>query len=186
MSAVKLIPASGGGSVSLVPPNSTSGSDITFTLPSTSQSFGKILQVVQTVKSDTTSSSSDSFVDIAGLSADITPTSSSNKVLLMYSVYVSFSNALVAYINPVRGSTTLAQTSGSPTNKGTGILYTWGSGNSMLQMHYTFLDSPNTTSATTYKLQYRCHGSGTVYINRYAVSDDYYGTSTLTLMEVAA
>lgn len=147
---------------------------------------GKILQVVQTLKSDTSSSSSDSFVDISGLSAAITPTSSSNKILLIYNVYISMSNALVAYINPVRGSTTLAQPDGSPTNKGTSIMYTWGSGNSMLTMDYTFLDSPNTTSSTTYKLQYRCHGSGTIYVNRYNATDDYHGTSTLTLMEVAA
>ena len=39
MSAVKLIPASGGGSVSLVPPNSTSGSDVTITLPTVSQTL---------------------------------------------------------------------------------------------------------------------------------------------------
>jgi len=39
MSSIKLIPASGGGSVSLVPPNSTSGSDVTITLPTASQTL---------------------------------------------------------------------------------------------------------------------------------------------------
>ena len=39
MSAVKLIPTSGGGSVSLVPPTSTSGNDVTITLPSESQTL---------------------------------------------------------------------------------------------------------------------------------------------------
>ena len=56
MSAVKLIPASGGGSVSLAPPNSTSGADVTVTMPTASQGLGKILQVVQ--NSDTTSTGS--------------------------------------------------------------------------------------------------------------------------------
>ena len=46
MSSIKLIPASGGGSVSLVPPNSTSGSDVTITLPTTSQTLpiGPVLE----------------------------------------------------------------------------------------------------------------------------------------------
>tara|TARA_R100000458_G_scaffold24127_1_gene21695 strand:- start:1066 stop:1698 length:633 start_codon:yes stop_codon:yes gene_type:complete len=44
MSAVKLIPASGGGSVSLSPPNSTSGADVTLTLPSTSRTLGSVLE----------------------------------------------------------------------------------------------------------------------------------------------
>ena len=185
MSAVKLIPASGGGSVSLAPPNSTSGADVTFTLPSTSQSFGKLLQVIQTVKADISSSTTNSFVDLPGLSASITPSSSSSKILLSYSVYVSHANATVSFINPVRGSTTLAQPSGSSNDKGTTTIYTWGSGHMMFNHNYTFLDSPSTTSATTYKLQYRAYG-GVVYINRYANADNYYGQSSLTLMEVAA
>ena len=46
MSSIKLIPTSGGGSVSLVPPNSTSGSDVTITLPTTSQTLpvGPVLE----------------------------------------------------------------------------------------------------------------------------------------------
>tara|TARA_R100000152_G_scaffold16878_1_gene8424 strand:- start:213 stop:845 length:633 start_codon:yes stop_codon:yes gene_type:complete len=44
MSSIKLIPASGGGSVSLVPPNSTSGSDVTITLPSTSRTLGTVVE----------------------------------------------------------------------------------------------------------------------------------------------
>ena len=183
MSAVKLIPASGGGSVSLAPPNSTSGADITFTLPSTSQSFGKILQVLQSTKVDTASSSSDSFVD-TGLSQAITPSSTSSKILCMYSVYVSHSNSVVSYLNLVRGSTDIFMNTGSPSNEGTTVIYVPGN-NSMQQHVCQYLDSPNTTNSTTYKVQYRAHG-GTVYLNRYAGSDDYYGTSSFTLMEVAA
>ena len=46
MSSNKLIPASGGGSVSLVPPNSTSGNDVTITLPTETQTFsaGPVLE----------------------------------------------------------------------------------------------------------------------------------------------
>jgi hypothetical protein len=49
---------------------------------------GKVLQVVQTVKSDTFSSSSATFVDITGLSASITPSSASNKILVMVSLNI--------------------------------------------------------------------------------------------------
>ena len=182
MSAVKLIPASGGGSVSLAPPNSTSGADVTVTMPTASQGLGKILQVVQAVKVDTASSSTNSFVD-TGISQAITPISSSSKILCTYSVYMSHSSAVVSYINLVRGSTTIFQPSGSPTDEATTVRY-GGTGTVMLQHVCEFLDSPSTTNAITYKLQYRAHG-GTVYINRYT-SDNYHGTSSLTLMEVAA
>ena len=49
---------------------------------------GKVLQVVQVVKSDTFSSSSATLVDITGLSASITPSSSSNKILVMVSLSI--------------------------------------------------------------------------------------------------
>ena len=84
MSAIKLIPASGGGSVSLAPPNSTSGSDVTFTLPSASQSFGKIIQVVAT---NVTSTSSVSIANDGSLSdtpctVSITSTAANSKFLI--------------------------------------------------------------------------------------------------------
>ena len=51
----------------------------------------------------------------------------------------------------------------------------------------TFLDSPATTSATTYKIQIGADGTAaTLYVNRYYSSNNYHGISTLTLMEVAA
>ena len=83
MSAVKLIPASGGGSVSLAPPNSTSGADVTITMPTASQGLGKILQVVSTFKNDTFSTTSSSYVDVTGLSVAITPSATSSKILIL-------------------------------------------------------------------------------------------------------
>ena len=64
MSAVKLIPASGGGSVSLAPPNSTSGADVTITMPTASQGLGKILQVKTGTSLSGTSTTSTSSVEI--------------------------------------------------------------------------------------------------------------------------
>jgi hypothetical protein len=59
---------------------------------------GKVLQVVQTVKSDTFSSSSATFVDITGLSASITPSSASNKILVMVSLNIGSNDELLPYL----------------------------------------------------------------------------------------
>ena len=50
----------------------------------------------------------------------------------------------------------------------------------------TFLDTPNTTSATTYKLQVRSPSGNTFYINEREGNSDYRTISTITVMEVAA
>jgi hypothetical protein len=54
----------------------------------------------------------------------------------------------------------------------------------MLTPSFNFLDSPATTSATTYKIQVKTN-SGTVYLNR-RLSTDTASTSTITVMEIAA
>ena len=50
---------------------------------------------------------------------------------------------------------------------------------------WEFLDSPNTTNATTYGIQWRVH-SGTTYLNRTWDSGWFHGTSAITVMEIAA
>jgi len=52
----------------------------------------------------------------------------------------------------------------------------------------SFLDSPATTSSTTYKLQIACQSSGTFYLNRSARNgvNDSVCSSTITVMEIAA
>ena len=53
----------------------------------------------------------------------------------------------------------------------------------------TFLDSPSTTSAVTYKIQARTQGNGTLYVNRSSGDSDSVTsgrfTSTITVMEVS-
>ena len=182
MSAIKLIPSSGGGSVSLAPPNSTSGADITVTMPTASRGLGKILQVVQHHKNDTASTSSNTFVD-TGISAAITPSSTSSKILVTYDVYISHTQSEVSFINLVRGSTTIAQPSASQNYPATTLQYI---GALVMGQHsMSYLDSPSTTSEVTYKLQYRIDAN-TAYLNRYSGNDNYHGVSHLTLMEVAA
>ena len=151
-------------------------------------SAGKILQVVQTVKTDTFSYNATAFTDITGLSAAITPSSSSNKVLVDCRLYLSAGTGggtSAAKLNFVRGSTNIGQPSGSTSHMAT--FYSWGSNNYMEAHSMNFLDSPATTSATTYKIQIGADGTAaTLYVNRYYSSNNYHGISTLTLMEVAA
>tara|TARA_B100001250_G_scaffold253906_1_gene218427 strand:+ start:1850 stop:2344 length:495 start_codon:yes stop_codon:yes gene_type:complete len=143
---------------------------------------GSVLQVLQNVKLDTASTNSTSFVD-TGLSQAITPSSSSNKILCTANIYTS-SPTHVIFFNLVRGSTNIFQPSGSATNSASTIL--WVNSNFLIRHTTQFLDSPNTTSATTYKVQYAIDNSSySVFINRNSGSDDYYGTSSLTLMEIA-
>ena len=145
-------------------------------------SAGHILQVVSTTKSDTGSTSSTSFVD-TGISAAITPISSSNKILISYDVYLSHTQSEVSFVNLLRGSTNIAQPSGSANYPATTLQYI---GALVMGRHnMTYLDSPSTTSETTYKLQYRTDAN-TAYLNRYSGNDNYHGISHLTLMEVAA
>ena len=157
-------------------------------LGSTTGKNGPILQVIQAVKTDTASFNATAFADISGLSVSITPSSSSNKVLVDCRLYLSAGTSAgtsAAKLNFVRGSTTIAQPSGSTSHMAT--FYSWGSNNYMEPHAMNFLDSPSTTSATTYKIQIGADGTAApILVNRYYSSDNYRGISTLTLMEIAA
>jgi len=206
MSQIKLL-HSGGNGVSIVAPDSNPASDRTLKLPSdgdgtiltTNSSVGKILQVVQTVKTDASSFSSsntNTFVDWTGLSLSITPTSSSSKVLVSFTVSIGPAGGGTVHVNLVRDSTNIAVgDSGGGNRLSSTILHRPASSPYSLNiapLSYTYLDSPNTTSATTYKLQGTLGASYsyTYYINRSASdSNESYGgrvTSTITAMEVAA
>ena len=198
MSAIKLIPASGGGSVSLAPPNSTSGADVTFTLPSTSQSFGKILQVVQTVKTDTASLTAvySSPADW-GLSCSITPASTSSKILVTCNMILGGTSMYGLYTYLVRDSTQLMLgDSAGNRPRVTKNITDYHDGNveyyKSVDVDISYLDSPSTTSSVTYKVQGAVWGgSETVYLNRNGIDAnnsefDGRSASTITLMEVAA
>jgi len=156
---------------------------------------GKILQVVQGTKTDTASLGS-GFAD-TGLTASITPASTSNKVLVMCQITATAQNSggssIEAYLRLLRGSTAISQgdSASSRTLVTTGIGGARGSddsGNGSI----IFLDSPSTTSETTYKIQGadRDLGGGTFYLNRGINDGDSSnksrGTSNIILMEVSA
>ena len=160
---------------------------------------GKVLQVVQTLKNDTasiTSSNTNNFVDISGMSLSITPTATSSKILVYFTLCLG-GNAGSFHIRLVRGSTNIGIGDGNAIGNRlqSTILYRpMGSPyeHACDAVSNTVLDTPSTTSATTYKLQGSAGAtySSTWYFNRtYSDSNnDYEGrvVSSITAMEVAA
>ncbi len=173
------------GSVTLDAANTSS--NFTLTIPAqtatvlTNKSAGTVLQVVQSTYSTLTSIASASFTD-TGLTASITPTSSSSKILVIVTQPVNFSRvstALNGYYQLVRGSTAVF-------NGGRSFgLYVNSSSdmdNSQI-LSIAYLDSPATTSSTTYKTQARL--STTANSANAAFQNDS-SVASIILMEISA
>jgi hypothetical protein len=167
---------------------STSGANVTIagTLTTAAQSIakaslptGSVLQVVNAYTSTGTTTTSGTQVDTA-LSATITPTSASSKILVLMNGngYVSRSSTAIAfgdmYFYIVRGATTLAS-GRSAINFG---VQTW-TDLFPAQSCYVYLDSPSTTSATTYKMQISTS-------NSLSLTVPFQSFLTMTLLEIAA
>lgn len=155
---------------------------------------GKIGQVVQTVKTDTASFTSQTFTDVSGMSVNITPSLSSSKILIMVD-YQMGNNADSGHsIRLVRDSTPIYiadaasnRIRASSINTSVDVQGIYG----MSNLHKTFLDSPSSTSQITYKVQTRIGNSGTIYINRTSADRDTANydaraASSITVMEVLA
>jgi hypothetical protein len=151
---------------------------------------GKVLQVVSTIKTDTFSTASTSLTDITGLSLTITPAAATSEVFLLCTFgQIDASTSAVLSIAGLRGSTVigLGDSAGSRTRVGGSVILPDGH-RSQAEV-WSFLDSPNTTSATTYKMQFRTSG-GTGYVNRSSLDVDAASTDravcTLTAFEIGA
>ena len=151
--------------------------------------FGVVLQVVQTVKTDTFSTASTSYTDVTGISVSITPSSTSSKVLVMLEANSSTTGGNNAMFRLKRDSTTLSVGDAAGSRSQAAYQQRINDTNAALNGSITLLDSPSTTSSTTYQLQTKVQG-GTVDINRTAANTDgvaYARTiCTITAMEVAA
>jgi hypothetical protein len=150
---------------------------------------GAILQVVQGFIGYTWSTTSTTAVDVPGLSAVITPSSVNSKILVSAQTCISRdSGTNDAVVNLIRGDGTLI---GNSTSGGsfTGIFGQAAGQNTIYQAQpcfTTFLDSPNTTSPVSYKVQLRNVAAGTAFIGRRAFATDFTSPSNVTLMEVAS
>ena len=156
----------------------------------TGLSAGKVLQVVQATKTDIASSTSTTFVT-TGLEASITPSSTSNKVLVTISASHSQKPDMALALQLNRDSTAifLGDTAGSRTRASVGTNYQDISGNTHNSV-INYLDSPSTTSATTYKLMWATKGAGTlgIFLNMSAADTDAANhersASSIILMEI--
>ena len=146
---------------------------------------GMILQVVSAAKTDTFSTASTSPEDVTGLSVTITPSSATSKVLVLVNAFfgtANFGGSTAINGRLVRDSTTIAGGGGDYFFQ-TSILEE-GDAEQPHCHSLSFLDSPATTSATTYKVQLAAGSASTAYINR-TRDVSASSTSTITVMEIA-
>jgi hypothetical protein len=148
---------------------------------------GGIVQCVQEVLTSTVTVTSTSFTDV-GLSATITPRSNSNKILVIADISSSGANGNYILFQLVRGSTNIYLGTDSKTYVASKAFYPFApntdDGSAVGNTNMFFLDSPATTSPTTYKVQVRVT-SNTGTINGRDDNDTCLASS-LTLMEVSA
>ena len=154
---------------------------------------GGIIQTKSVTKTDTFQTTSSSFTDITGLSVSITPTNSSNKILILINLTGDGrAGQARANFRLMRDSTAICigDSAGNRPRSTFGI-YDPTDTHSADNASMTFLDSPATTSAVTYKMQIQNgNASGdNVSVNRaYSWSDNSAHpatTSTITVMEVS-
>ena len=157
-------------------------------IPKAALPTGSVLQVVSTTKTDTFSTSSTSYVDITGLSVSITPSSATSKIYVVLSISGSESAGWGYQL--VRGSTAICigDSGGGSRRQASGGMSVRDT-NGVNNGSVSYLDSPATTSSTTYKVQMYVPSS-TGYINRtFGDVDAAYtirSASTITVMEIAA
>ena len=156
---------------------------------------GQIVKQIQsTLATNAFTTNSTSMIDITGMSVSITPTSSSNKVLV--SLTMNFSKSVAGYGNAFQ-----ITRNGTPVGIGTlgttapnyGFAANIPSANGMYSVNFVFLDSPSSTSALTYKVQVRVEsGGGTFSLNNNpgylnGGTDVYHAAyaSSITAQEIA-
>lgn len=158
---------------------------------------GTVIQTVQTVKTDTFTSTSSTPVDVTGLAVNIIPKFSNSQILINY--HISFSGSGHSDLYLVRrlgGSDTFiarGDQRGSSRSRSTSHAYFTTSYNTTYTAYdhgMTFIDTPSTTSSVTYKIMYACPATGqTGCINYvYSESDALWATttiSTITVQEIA-
>ena len=152
---------------------------------------GKVLQVVSTNKTDTFTMSSTTFSDITGLSVSITPSSASNKVLIIASLGIlgTDTNFKHGFFRMLRDSTNISipASAGNRTICNFAVMTIYSDSN--FSGGYHIFDTPNTTSAITYKIQCASESGTTLTINRTGndanLADEGRGTCTITAIEIA-
>jgi hypothetical protein len=152
---------------------------------------GKVLQVLNTMKLDTFSSSSTTAVDVTGLSVTITPSSATSKVMVFVTVSGTGQSANnIPMFRLLRDSTNLIVPSSSGSRSaGFGSMYA-AEVSTINTTTINYLDSPASTSALVYKVQGFAAGSGSFVVNRASTDTDVSAyprtASSITVMEIGA
>lgn len=167
------------------------GSNVSIASGNVLQAPGHVLQVQSmTVTTSATTAAGTTFTD-TGLTINITPSSTSSKIYVMSHVSLSASQDYRYALRLVRGSTNISIAT-SAGNRSIATVAHQGNGANMIDQTFPifFLDSPATTSETTYKIQAACEqAGGTWYLNRGGLATDnstvYATTSSISVMEIA-
>ena len=152
---------------------------------------GKLAQIVSTTLTTAFSASvNNSFSAVTGLTASITPSSTSNKVMVFVTIVVSSSSGNFVNAQLTRGGTAIGiATSAGSRSAGSSSVYP-ALGYGTYQLAFNFLDSPSTTSATTYGVQIGNPNNTTLNVNSSGSDEDISGRtrtiSTITVMEISA
>ena len=197
MSSLKLL-HSGGNGVIISAPSSNPASNRTITVPgnadgemltTTNPKTGNILQVVHTKKTDALTTTSQTYVDL--MTATITPSASSNKILIRYGVNGGTNGDVNhVYVTIYRDSTDIGQAdAASNRSRASSVMNT--DDQSTMFFGNEVLDSPSSTSAIVYRIKVRTSNTQTAFFNRSArdtdlVAYDGRSTSFVTVMEGAA
>ena len=140
---------------------------LTFNNATTQASAGQVLQVISSVSTTETSTSSTSFINTGALSATITPKFATSKIAIF--IFSITTGTGIEYTTIARGATELS-------GNASGMVRNGVSANLTAPTSLAWVDSPATTSATTYYMQ-----------GKVSTGTGYWGsTSTMILMEIAA
>ena len=150
---------------------------ITFNNATTQASAGNVLQVVNASLSTYASTSSSTFSD-TGLTATITPKFATSKILVCLTLSLSKQNNTYVKLKLVRNGSDVVNLSDA-------FAQTGGSVEAMAVYAANYSDSPASTSALTYKVQYASgQNIASININNY-IGNNGNTISTITLMEIA-
>jgi hypothetical protein len=163
-------------------------------LPTTALGAGSILQVVQTVKTDTFTTTSGTFTTVTGLTATITPKFTSSKILVLAQISQGWGTGTASHYKVTRGGTDIyiGDAASNRIRSVFGGYKTQNDNGILVSQAIQFLDSPNSTSALTYQVETRRGSDGlmTSAVNRSIGDGDdangARGASSITLLEVAA
>jgi hypothetical protein len=126
------------------------------------------------------STTSTSYADVTGLSVSITPSTNTKKVLIIANLMLGGSAFIDLSIRLMRDATAIALDSGSLYT----LQYLIENNGRAFPVPISFLDAPATTSAVTYKVQWKVDGN-TAYLNRRGLDATVRGTSTLSVIETS-